>query len=68
MRHYILKIGKEAVFNVNVFTQNFFTENATLIQNCTSFYSNGFITYLHINGKLFLYLDGYLAQYRISDG
>jgi len=31
-------IGREAVLNPNVFTQNFFTENATHIQNCTSFY------------------------------
>jgi|GEM_PF-2580282 hypothetical protein len=35
MRH-LLRFGKEAVFNVNVFTRNFFTEDAIHKQDCTS--------------------------------
>ncbi|PAC10667.1 hypothetical protein CD006_16785 [Enterobacter sp. 10-1] len=37
-----------------MFTQDFFTENATHKQNCTSFNPKGVITYNVNNGKPFL--------------
>jgi hypothetical protein len=45
-----------------VFTQNFFTDNATHKQNCTSFNPKRVITYNVNNGKPFLDMSGSAAQ------
>jgi hypothetical protein len=45
-----------------VFTQNFFTENATHRQNCTSFNPKRVITYNDNNGKPFLNMFRSAAQ------
>jgi len=58
----LIRFGKEAVFNVNVFTRNFFTEDAIHKQNCTSFDPRIVITYPQINGKAFLIDRGRVAQ------
>lgn len=57
-----IRFGREAVFNDNVFTQDFFTENATHKQNCTSFNPKRVITYYVNNGKPFLDGSRSLAQ------
>jgi len=46
-----------------VFTQDFFTENATHKQNCTSFDSQCVITYNMNYGKPFLNMSGSVAQF-----
>jgi len=58
----LIRFGKEAVFNVNVFTRNFFTEDAIHKQNCTSFDPRIVITYPQINGKAFLIDYRHAAQ------
>jgi hypothetical protein len=45
-----------------VFTQDFFTENATHRQNCTSFNPKRVITYNVNNGKPFLNMSRSVAQ------
>ncbi|AVH82021.1 hypothetical protein AL515_23030 [Citrobacter sp. FDAARGOS_156] len=45
-----------------MFTQDFFTENATHKQNCTSFNPNRVITYNVNNGKPFLNVSRSVAQ------
>nr|EGT4357992.1 hypothetical protein [Cronobacter dublinensis] len=45
-----------------MFTQDFFTENATHKQNCTSFNPKLVITYNVNNGKPFLYAARSVAQ------
>ncbi|NDO80114.1 hypothetical protein CJP72_04795 [Citrobacter sp. NCU1] len=57
-----MRFGREAVFNDNVFTQDFFTENATHKQNCTSFNPSRVITYNVKYGKPFLNVSRSVAQ------
>ncbi|SAZ97339.1 conserved hypothetical protein [Klebsiella quasipneumoniae subsp. similipneumoniae] len=45
-----------------MFTQDFFTENATHKQNCTSFNPKGVITHYVNNGKPFLNVSRSFAQ------
>ncbi|THE37539.1 hypothetical protein DJ535_14345 [Citrobacter murliniae] len=45
-----------------MFTQDFFTENATHKQNCTSFNPKRVITYNDNNGKPFLNVSRSVAQ------
>lgn len=49
-----IKARQGSGIQLYVFTRNFFTEDATHKQNCTSFNPESVITYSLINGKLFL--------------